>query len=1466
MPYSSNGSNSGRRDRARSVPYNQQPQHQDDGGGDQSAPHGRAGRKNNRRRGSGNSQSGPSAMLASSSSSGPSHDRGHSNERSNNPNNDDRYSHENSASLNKRMVFGDDADGDGFDGDGYDQTDSLIHSILNENAAEQQMANQAADDRSTHTTPDAKRSSSGADLLNSTLDSPLCRIDPFLSSAAAPATPTIVASGSGFSSSSGGESTNNQVAKKLIHRLTSTMDKQNLKQMINNPDGKYAIALQTQARRKNREETRKQLRIIGNMDGAGAQSGSVDASCASAAALELEPDECVDASAIPSDIFEEIGRALNVDFSATFPTCDDDLTFDANSALSGAENDAFLMERLAAADGDGGDVVNEVTMSAKSDSQTDANIEPSSANVSNALQSAKHLDHQTDTSSSRKPNKPPSAERLPRKSDALLLTTESTTVVTTVRRRPPINFAKLRLWTDSQKTTPFVLTNRMPKPFVGSATQANEDEREYILNQMPKLLRRRLLVGRYVNLPAAALEALRTTERASRRYRGSTWENEIKKIKRQQERRNKEVALKLSQSPLGGSVQSGDLSVQVQPCTTESPAIVETSASASKTHIRFDETDQLPPATAVIGSVMEPAAMTPDNAGNSMAATATLSKHIRFGEREMEQTATDETTSAELQETAAEAAPATMPPAAPDAPNPDNAPPDEPPTTSTATTTTDAALVLPPRLAAEFVECDDGRLAQRLNSNAELRETLKQVPKHIRCAISKRWRQLNDNEQAESRQRSLSSSSTFEETADVIDVTPAMPSVDLTAVCDDGDDAMTTSTTTAAGAATDYDVDDMVVVSSTTAAQDGSPMAVDAVHNPATETPNSTRIATNPTQAPSTDRQQTASVGQPENVATSTIVAAVMPTPSCTQALAGTDSPSQVDKPNSTPSRKSSSTSIAVAVATPAPSKPPTKTTFRKSTLSAAPSPAPSNATTTTSKTHPSKDAKLKDSKQAKTKSADSSTSTKSASSKPSNSTSRTASSIKSSSSSSAKSNNRESRISTPTPTATTSSSSANERRSWRSPGEKKSVPSTIDNKSTLRKSRNISTVVAAAYAASTSKSASSSAPKSGDTTVLQRMKDIDQQLIDSQQQKMRIDEDIMRLQREKARIEAAQMAWHEERSRLLASLICGSGSGSATTIDTSGSSRRSAKVEKKSESPIDSKLNILRRVAPIELKPTKSGDSKRKRKAEVPIPVEDTPPKKRKRTKKSVIDLLTDSEDSGDSEPARIPTKRAKKNTAPVKPVYTPAYIDDETMELYINNPVSVRLTRVNIERYMEQSSSSSPSSSTCNAAETPTTAAAICNAELVTSTAIINSNAESTISTAPTVLCNAEPESLTAVENAPRPCGEFDTQSDSGSLDDSASTSDGAASFNGDAGELVFVRVCIVGKFLLAASETGKLFKYLWRNGRLVDTFTQHTQTVTDIAETAPSTILSCSVDGFLRHCQLKVRVARECLMVFL
>uniref|UniRef100_A0A182M2K6 Uncharacterized protein n=1 Tax=Anopheles culicifacies TaxID=139723 RepID=A0A182M2K6_9DIPT len=94
-----------------------------------------------------------------------------------------------------------------------------------------------------------------------------------------------------------------QVTKKLINQL-STMNKYDLKQMIDNPAGKYETALNKHAQSKLRAEVRKQLKgfALGKLGSAFVHGDGT-----------VESDEAIDADKIPSALLEQIGHVLDLD-------------------------------------------------------------------------------------------------------------------------------------------------------------------------------------------------------------------------------------------------------------------------------------------------------------------------------------------------------------------------------------------------------------------------------------------------------------------------------------------------------------------------------------------------------------------------------------------------------------------------------------------------------------------------------------------------------------------------------------------------------------------------------------------------------------------------------------------------------------------------------------------------------------------------------------------------------------------------------------------------------------------------------------------------------------------------------------------------------------------------------------------------------------------------------------------------
>lgn len=94
-----------------------------------------------------------------------------------------------------------------------------------------------------------------------------------------------------------------QVTKKLIHQLTS-MNKYNLKQMINNPSTKYETVLQSHARNRIRAEIRTKLQ---NMS-ADQENQLVN----NVLNNVIETEESVDLSKIQEVVIEDIGRVLDI--------------------------------------------------------------------------------------------------------------------------------------------------------------------------------------------------------------------------------------------------------------------------------------------------------------------------------------------------------------------------------------------------------------------------------------------------------------------------------------------------------------------------------------------------------------------------------------------------------------------------------------------------------------------------------------------------------------------------------------------------------------------------------------------------------------------------------------------------------------------------------------------------------------------------------------------------------------------------------------------------------------------------------------------------------------------------------------------------------------------------------------------------------------------------------------------------
>ena len=105
------------------------------------------------------------------------------------------------------------------------------------------------------------------------------------------------------------------VTKKLFSQL-KTMNKSNIRDLINNPKLKHETALKAHAREKLRQEMRKQLKIL---------------SAESDSDIQLEPDMCIDSDKIPDSMIDEIERTLEM---SMFDFRDDDRNSLENNTIT----------------------------------------------------------------------------------------------------------------------------------------------------------------------------------------------------------------------------------------------------------------------------------------------------------------------------------------------------------------------------------------------------------------------------------------------------------------------------------------------------------------------------------------------------------------------------------------------------------------------------------------------------------------------------------------------------------------------------------------------------------------------------------------------------------------------------------------------------------------------------------------------------------------------------------------------------------------------------------------------------------------------------------------------------------------------------------------------------------------------------------------------------------------------------
>lgn len=60
-----------------------------------------------------------------------------------------------------------------------------------------------------------------------------------------------------------------------------------------------------------------------------------------------------------------------------------------------------------------------------------------------------------------------------------------------------------------------------------------------------------------------------------------------------------------------------------------------------------------------------------------------------------------------------------------------------------------------------------------------------------------------------------------------------------------------------------------------------------------------------------------------------------------------------------------------------------------------------------------------------------------------------------------------------------------------------------------------------------------------------------------------------------------------------------------------------------------------------------------------------------------------------------------------------------------------------------------------------------------------------------------------------------------------------------------------------MIAASENGEIYRYLWRTGQLEKVFNEHSEVVTDFLLDGDDNIFSVSLDGFMKKFELEVRI---------
>lgn len=603
-----------------------------------------------------------------------------------------------------------------------------------------------------------------------------------------------------------------QMTRKLINQLTR-MNKHNLKHMINDPNTKYATALQSHARLKNREEMRKQLRIISS------NQDTLEGS--------LEPDECVDSSTLPADIFEEISRVLSLDGFDSTTTADEDEAINVQSIISHPDaNPSHHIEQP----------LKERKRISHYDKRSTTTLPPVHNDFSpNIMTSSDDAEKNTETPVSNK-KRPKGAERKNAEISTNNLPTKLPTVSSNIK--PQNQESKSPATSSTQQTasqqpcssapppsvtftTPFDAKHpklRTAKDVVAFLRKYNStDDFIYVLNTFPQ--RGSLLAGD--GIPLHMVTRLRSLQidLNPKEFEKTKWSKRMRKICRKARKaRRANIAEIENDEQFNLSLVPGqriEKAVEEKPVEKTNPgdsawatliprvdlpepneckltdlpakgsntaAVISTQNASSKhTYFTYDSTDDTesavepePTTSNSLCLVMsEPYSL--NRCDESEIGNETIANEHEFLEHPTSDDNQPQISTPNDTISHTESVHSTRP-------------------TENNTTST-----------AEFIETADGRIGQRTSSTSQLRRTLKGVPRQILSAISKRLRAFNNDVASATRRRNSDPRGALSNekigplpdddnddssSEEVIDVTPAVPSVDLT---DDAYDIVITS-------------------------------------------------------------------------------------------------------------------------------------------------------------------------------------------------------------------------------------------------------------------------------------------------------------------------------------------------------------------------------------------------------------------------------------------------------------------------------------------------------------------------------------------------------------------------------------------------------------------------------------------------------------------------------------------------